>query len=153
MHDPGSTSPPAARKSAGSRHSFPVKLALGLGVAIALDTATQLLWKSAVIDLADAPTLWQMAAAAFHQPLFLVVVVMMLGQFLNWMLVLEQSDLSFAHAITALSYVTVAVASVLWLGERVDTVQGLGIALILAGVWLVSRTGRVTAVPPPEQQT
>ena len=130
-----------------THHRFPVKLVVGLGVAIALDTVTQLIWKSAALDLTTATTLWQMVVVALHEPLFLAVLAMMLGQFLNWMLVLEHSDLSFAHAITALSYVTVAAASVLWLGERVDFVQGMGIVLILVGVWLVSRTSPVTMAP------
>jgi len=130
-----------------SPHRLPVKLVVGLTIAIALDTVTQLLWKVAVIDLGDATSLWQMAMAVLRQPLFLLVLMLMLGQFLNWMLVLKHSDLSFAHAVTALSYATVAVASVVWLGEHVDILQALGIALILAGVWLVSRTGHVTVFP------
>ena len=131
------------------RPRLPFRLSLGLAIAITLDTATQMIWKSAVADLPDAESLWDLALAALQQPRFLLVVAMMLAQFGNWMLVLKHSDLSFAHAVTALSYVTVAIASVLWMGEHGSPLQTIGIALIMAGVWLVSRTGHVTRQETP----
>jgi undecaprenyl phosphate-alpha-L-ara4N flippase subunit ArnF len=120
-----------------------------LAIAITLDTATQMIWKSAVADLPDVASVWDLAWAALQQPKFLLVVAMMLAQFGNWMLVLKHSDLSFAHAVTALSYVTVAIASVLWMDEHGGTLQAIGIALIMAGVWLVSRTGHLTSRDTP----
>lgn len=131
------------------RPRLPFRLSLGLAIAITLDTATQMIWKSAVADLPDAESLWDLALAALQQPRFLLVVAMMLAQFGNWMLVLKHSDLSFAHAVTALSYVTVAIASVLWMGEHGSALQTVGIALIMAGVWLVSRTGHMTSRDTP----
>ena len=131
------------------RPRLPFRLSLGLAIAITLDTATQMVWKSAVVDLPDVESLWELALASLQQPRFLLVVAMMLAQFGNWMLVLKHSDLSFAHAVTALSYVTVAIASVLWMGEHGSTLQTIGIALIMGGVWLVSRTGHVTRQETP----
>lgn len=127
------------------QHRLPLRLIIGLIVAILLDTVTQLLWKTAVSDLPDAASVWEFAWAACQQPRFLLVIGLMLTQFGNWMIVLKHSDLSFAHAVTALSYVTVAVASWIWLGEHGGLTQSLGIAFIMAGVWLVSRTGHMTS--------
>lgn len=124
--------------------SFPLKLLLGLIGAIVLDTALQLLWKSAVVAVPDTPDLWQTALAMLQQPLFLGVVLLMGGQFLNWIIVLDHADLSYAHAITSLSYISVCGLSVWLLGERLDVWQGLGIVLILVGVFFISRSGHMT---------
>jgi drug/metabolite transporter (DMT)-like permease len=127
-------------------HRLPLRVLVGLGVAIVLDTATQLLWKSAVLELPDVTEGWQQLALALQQPLLAGVVVLMILQFFNWRVVLSHCDLSFAHAITSLSYVTVAASSVLLLGERVDWIQAAGILLILAGVWQVSGSGHATTL-------
>ena len=119
------------------------KLFLGLGLAIALDTAVQLTWKSGVSAVPEAATLGLTAQAMLRQPLFLAVGALMACQYFNWMKVLHQADLSYAHAITSLSYVSVSVLSVLYLGETLDPMQVLGIVLILMGVWFVGRSGRV----------
>ncbi|MDR3640480.1 MAG: EamA family transporter [Humidesulfovibrio sp.] len=125
----------------------PAKLVLGLTLAVVLDTATQIVWKSAVSGVPDQPSLALTVAAMLHQPSSLLpgvlVGLLMGGQFLNWMTVLEHADLSYAHAFTSLSYVTVAAFAVLYLGESLDLVQALGIVLILAGVWFVGKSGRV----------
>ena len=61
------------------------------------------------------------------------------AQLINWLRVLELSDLSYSQPITSLSYITVLGFSVIWLGEQLDPVKIAGILLILAGVWFISR--------------
>lgn len=129
---------------------FPLKLIVGLALAIALDTGAQLLWKAGVTGVPEMPSLWLTAQAMLRQPLFLGVAVLMVGQFLNWMMVLDHADLSYAHSITSLSYVSVAALSVFVLGESLDPAQIAGIALILVGVWFIGKSGHVGAPPPVE---
>ena len=117
------------------------KVFVGLTLAIALDTGLQILWKAAVADMPDQPTLWSTIENIFRQPAFLFVGLLMAGQAFNWMVVLDHADLSYAHAITSLSYVSVAALSVLCLGESISLTQALGIALILTGVWVVGKSG------------
>ncbi len=117
------------------------KVFVGLTLAIVLDTGLQILWKAAVADMPDQPTLWLTLENIFHQPAFLLVGLLMAGQACNWMVVLDHADLSYAHAITSLSYVSVAALSVFCLGESISPTQALGIALILAGVWFVGKSG------------
>ncbi len=119
------------------------RLFLGLALAIALDTAVQLAWKSGVSAVPEAATPWLTAQAMLHQPVFLAVAALMACQYFNWMNVLHHADLSYAHAITSLSYISVSVLSVLYLGETLDPLQILGIMLILVGVWFVGRSGRI----------
>ena len=61
------------------------------------------------------------------------------AQLINWLRVLEMSDLSYSQPITSLSYITVLWFSVSWLGEQLDPLKIAGILLILAGVWFISR--------------
>ncbi|HYL87323.1 MAG TPA: EamA family transporter [Burkholderiales bacterium] len=100
-------------------------LAFRLGLAIALDTIVQLLWKLAATDF---------------EPLVVgLVVVIFIAQLINWLRVLEMSDLSYSQPITSLSYITVLGFSVIWLGEDLDPLKVAGIVLIIAGVWFISR--------------
>lgn len=122
-----------------------MRLAVGLALAIALDTAVQLLWKSAVADVPPASSMSFTVEAVLRQPMFIVVGVLMIVQLINWLKVLGNADLSYAKPITSLSYVTVSVGSVVMLGETIHPVQIAGILIVIAGVWLISQTGHSSA--------
>ena len=121
-------------------------LAIGLALAIVLDTAGQLLWKHAVETLPHTAQLWPAVDAVLGQPLFLLVIGVFLAQLVNWLKVLDQADLSFAQPITSLSYVAVAGLSALLYGEPIGPLKALGIVCILAGVWVISQGHRPAAV-------
>jgi drug/metabolite transporter (DMT)-like permease len=126
------------------RKNFPVRLTVGLFVAILIDTVLQLAWKSAVLSLPSNGSPWLNVWAVLHSPLFMFVILLMPCQFFNWLIVLSSADLSFAQPITALSYVSVFCLSVLYLKEAADFVQMAGILCVLAGVWFISRTDHIT---------
>jgi drug/metabolite transporter (DMT)-like permease len=65
-------------------------------------------------------------------------------QFVCWILLLSRADLSYAQPITALSFVSVAVCSVVFFGEKVGVMRLAGIAMILVGVWFISNTNHRT---------
>ncbi len=115
------------------------RLALGLGISIVLDTVAQLVWKAAALRLPPLTSGADMLQAVSRQPLFIVLGLLFLLQLLVWLKVLEHADLSFAQPITALSYVAVCGLSVLWFQETLDARKLAGIALVLAGVWFISR--------------
>jgi len=123
---------------------FPVKLVIGLAVAIALDTALQLVWKTGVADLPATSSLRELVVAVARNPIFVLVVALMAAQLVNWLKVLDHADLSYAKPFTSLSYVTVCVLSVVMLGEHIAPLQIVGIVIVVAGVWCVSQTGRAT---------
>ncbi|MBI3376721.1 MAG: hypothetical protein HY017_33830 [Betaproteobacteria bacterium] len=122
------------------RRTVPAALVLRLTLAIVLDTAVQILWKLAVTQSAAPESIAAAAAAASREPLFLLVGGLFLWQLVNWLRVLEASDLSYSHPITSISFVSVFALSVVYLGESVDAPKILGIALVFAGVWFISRT-------------
>lgn len=121
---------------------MPLRLSVGLFLAILLDTALQTLWKRAALALPSNALSDPLLAgrSILHQPMFLAVGLFIALQMINWLKVLDDADVSFALPITALSYVSVAVVSATWLGESFSPGRVFGVALILGGVFLVSRT-------------
>jgi len=108
--------------------TLPPELISRLTLAVVLDTAVQILWKMAALQLPSIGLLFMLVATLFA------------WQLLNWLRVLESSDLSYSQPITALSLVTVFVLSVLFLGEGINLPKVTGTILVLAGVWFISRT-------------
>ncbi len=119
---------------------IPLRVILGLLAAIVLDTTLQLFWKSAVLALPGESASTASFLAMFREPLFVAVIFVMGLQFFNWMAVLNKADLSFAQPVVAFSYVSVSVLSAIFLEERLDSVQALGIACVIAGVWFITQT-------------
>jgi drug/metabolite transporter (DMT)-like permease len=76
-----------------------------------------------------------------------VGIGLLLGYMVCYMLVLSWADYSFAMPFTALSYAMVAITGYIWLGEKVPAPRWFGIGLIVAGVFLVSRTPTTTTKP------
>ena len=66
------------------------------------------------------------------------------------MQVLSELDLSKAFPLSALSYVLVLLSSWLYFREQMTTLQLLGSALILGGVWLI---GTASGRSSPQQNT
>jgi drug/metabolite transporter (DMT)-like permease len=121
-----------------------IKLSLGLVAAIALDTAVQLIWKVAADRMPDTIWSWTSLAAVAREPLVLTVLILLATQFVNWVVVLNQADLSYSQPITSLSYVFVCVLSAVYLGEHISALHIAGISLVIAGVWFIVRTKRVS---------
>lgn len=132
--------------------TVPATLVARLALAIALDTAVQVLWKVGAAQLPGTASVMDAARAAVHEPVFLLVAALFCWQLVNWLRVLEQSDLSYSQPITSLSFVSVFALSAAYLGESVDWAKVIGIALVFAGVWFISRTdhhgGASTGLPP-----
>jgi len=131
--------------SGTSRRPIPAGLAAGLVAAIVLDTILQVLWKQSALSLPAGVAPLATAAAIWRQPLFLGVGVLFAAQMINWLKVLDAADVSYALPVTALSYVSVALVSSAFLHEHLTPGRMAGIALILGGVVLVSRTDHHTA--------
>ena len=108
-----------------------------------------MLFRSGIADLPDTSSVWETAVAVVRNPIFILVVAFMAAQLVNWLKVLDHADLSYAKPFTSLSYVTVCGLSVVVLGEHIAPMQVLGIVIVVAGVWCVSRTRRATLAHVP----
>jgi len=137
-----------------SATGFPYKVVIGLALIISMDTVVQLLWKIAAGPLPATPSFDTFEAvlltieAMLQQPLFLLVIGMMICQLIIWLMVLGEADLSFAQPFFSISRITVCLASAVFLGEQITTPKMLGIALVCAGAWCISRTPHNTGRLP-----
>src|SRR5258708_9648302 len=131
---------------------FPLRLVIGLAVAIALDTALQLVWKTGVAALPETSSLWETIVAVARAPIFVLVAALMAAQLVNWLKVLDHADLSYAKPFTSLGYVTVCMLSVLWLGERIPPPPIPGIIIAVTGGWVLGLTPPAAVPPAPARR-
>ena len=125
--------------------SVPGVVVAGLVLAVVLDTFIQIAWKMAVTPVPVTASAAETVRAVLASPLFYAAMLAFLAQLWNWLRVLARADLSFAQPFTALSYIFVVAVSGLALREHVSAFRLLGVALILAGVFCISRTPYRTA--------
>jgi multidrug transporter EmrE-like cation transporter len=112
---------------------------------VGLNAAAQLLLKAATRPLAhfsdfSADTLSNAALILSKSPQFWTGMLCYGASLCVWLAALSKAPVSTAYPMLSLGYVAVAVVSVMWLGESMSAPKVLGIALICAGVILVSRS-------------
>ena len=112
---------------------------------VGLNAAAQLLLKVATRPMAhfsqfNAETLGGAAAILFKSPPFWTGMMCYAASVCVWLAALSKAPVSTAYPMLSLGYVAVAAVSVGWLGESMPPAKVLGIALICAGVILVSRS-------------
>jgi drug/metabolite transporter (DMT)-like permease len=92
-------------------------------------------------DLTEAPAilLGGMATRALLNPWVVVGVALQAAFFVMYLTLLSRDDVSKILPMTALDYIVVAIAAQALLAEVVSPARWAGIALIVAGVCLVSR--------------
>jgi multidrug transporter EmrE-like cation transporter len=112
---------------------------------VGLNAAAQLLLKVATRPLAhfeqfNIGTLGSSAIILVKSAPFWTGMVCYGASVCVWLAALSKAPVSTAYPMLSLGYVVVAAVSVLWLGESMGPAKVLGIALICAGVILVSRS-------------
>jgi multidrug transporter EmrE-like cation transporter len=112
---------------------------------VGLNAAAQLLLKVATRPLAhfsvfNADTLNSSVLILFKSMPFWSGMVCYAASVCVWVAALSKAPVSTAYPMLSLGYVVVAAVSVAWLGESLTPGKMLGIALICAGVVLVSRS-------------
>lgn len=121
---------------------------LSLAVTVAMDTAVQMVWKSAVLAVPESAGFMETIRTVGAAPMFYLLLTFFAAQFLCWILLLAKADLSYAQPITALSFVSVAACSAVFFGEHVGLTRMAGISMILVGVWFISGTDHHTKAGP-----
>jgi multidrug transporter EmrE-like cation transporter len=112
---------------------------------VGLNAAAQLLLKLATRPLAhysrfDLQTLSMSVEILFRSWPFWGGMFCYAASVCVWLAALSKAPVSTAYPMLSLGYVVVAAVSTLWLGEALSPAKVLGIALICAGVVLVSRS-------------
>ena len=57
-----------------------------------------------------------------------------------WLVVLSRMELSFVYPMVSVAYIIVAIASMIFFKETITMARWLGIAIIITGVFLISRS-------------
>jgi len=114
---------------------------LGWTLLVVFETASQVFLKVGSDHLRGADGIAPWALAAVSSPAVVLGFAFYFLSFLAWMTLLRDSDVSRAFPMTAIAYVTVLGASVVFLGETVDLTRCLGVAVICAGIVLVAGDG------------
>jgi multidrug transporter EmrE-like cation transporter len=112
---------------------------------VSLNAAAQLLLKHATRALAgverfDVGTLSASVLVLGKSGSFWLGMVCYAASLCVWLAALSKAPVSVAYPMLSIGYILVAWASVVWLGEVMSPAKILGIALICAGVVLVSRS-------------
>jgi multidrug transporter EmrE-like cation transporter len=111
---------------------------------VGLNAAAQLLLKVATRPLGhftafNVDTLQSSVTILFRSIPFWAGMLCYAASICVWLAALSKAPVSTAYPMLSLGYVVVAAVSVLWLGETMTMPKVMGIALICAGVVLVSR--------------
>ena len=112
---------------------------------VGLNAAAQLLLKVATRPLAhfskfNLDSLGGAVAILCRSPPFCTGMACYAASVCVWLAALTKAPVSTAYPMLSLGYVAVAAVSVGWLGESMPPAKVLGIALICAGVIMVSRS-------------
>jgi multidrug transporter EmrE-like cation transporter len=112
---------------------------------VGLNAAAQLLLKAATRPLAhfsdfNAATLAGGVVILLKSLPFWAGMMCYAASVCVWLAALTKAPVSTAYPMLSLGYVVVAAVSVMWLGESMTPAKVFGIALICAGVVLVSRS-------------
>jgi len=93
-------------------------------------------------DLTEAPAgqVRGLVARVLANPWLLAGVALQAVFFFTYLALLSRADVSQVLPLTALDYIVVALLAQAFLAEPVTATRWIGIALIVAGVALVSRT-------------
>jgi drug/metabolite transporter (DMT)-like permease len=139
LADPAPASPPASN----------LRTLLAWALFLAIETLTQIVfkWAGASLDLDQG--FWTMAMRAVRSPFVIGGFALYLSGFFVWMTILREGDLGHAFPLTSLVYITTLVAAVTLFHETLNPTRLLGVAVIIAGVVILSRDHDASEVSQP----
>ena len=114
-----------------------------IAMLLVLDTAAQIFFKLGVTHLGEFPTgtlfdVIQYCLQMALNPFIASGALTLLLAFFTWLILISKVDLSFAHPMTSLVFVTIPLTASFLLNEDLHWSQLIGIALIVIGVFTVS---------------
>ena len=113
-----------------------------LGISILLAVVGQLLMKKGMMIFGSFPAtqLLHKLIPMFLNPWVFFGFVSFGLSSIFWLVVLSRMELSLVYPMVSVAYVLVALASWFFFKENVSLVRGMGIAVIILGVFLISRS-------------
>ena len=112
-------------------------------LAISFGVASQLIikWQMSAFSFNDYET-WQdkyvLAFSMLLNPYIILSLILTLLAGVTWMITMTKFEISYAYPFTLLGLVLVAIFSIVFFGESVNTYKISGIALIILGIAVIS---------------
>ena len=127
---------------------LPLKLIVRLTLGIFLISLLEIYWKYLACNILLNKSFFQLLNLKDLSYIFLLVLILA-GQFTNWLKVLKLADLSFIEPIMTISYIFVDIFSYFIFHEAITLKRITGTLIIIFGVWLISGTkhSTITAIP------
>jgi len=115
-----------------------------VGVCIILAATGQIFMKKGVTQLGDDgissnlnfPGIFRI----FLQKNIFVGLSIYMGGMILWLYALSKLDVSLAYPLVSLGYIITAILALVFLKENISTMRWAGIALIVIGSFLITRT-------------
>lgn len=114
-----------------------------IALLLLLDTFAQIFFKVAVTDLGEFPfeNFTEIEKYIFNLITNLYViggVIALIFALFTWLALISKVNLSFAHPMTSLVYVTIPLCASWLLHEQLSWHQIIGIVIIVVGVFIIS---------------
>ena len=115
-----------------------------IAITVVLNAASQLLMKSGMSQIGQAEMsgskLVNLLVAAAFNPFVVLGLVTMTISMMTHLMALSRFDVSFVFPFISIAYVIVAIWGALMMGEAVGPMRMAGIATILVGTLMISRS-------------
>ena len=135
-----------ARPAAGGllRHPpFPLSRLLNpylqLFLTVILVTIAEIFLKQGTTETATVENAHWLGLSSLPSPHVWIGAALLVLSSITWILVLRKMPLYLAFMLSSVVHVTIPLASWLVLGERIHAIRWTGIALVVAGVWIIAR--------------
>lgn len=111
-------------------------------MSICIGIIGQLMLKKGAITLSVDPSIniFNYITKVFSNYYLILGLALYAISALIWINVLSKVDLSYAYPMIAMSYVVVALLATVFFNEQISLIRWSGIAFIIAGVILISRS-------------
>ena len=109
-----------------------------LFLTIVLVTASEILLKNGAVAAAHTDGDWLGTASLASHSVWLGAALLVASS-VTWILTLRAMPLYLAFMLCSVIHVTIPVSSWLALGEKISGLRWVGIALVLAGIWVIAR--------------
>jgi drug/metabolite transporter (DMT)-like permease len=111
---------------------------LQLVFTVAFITAGEVFLKWGASDGAPEAADWS-GSTALASPHVWMGIGFLCGSAITWVMVLRSMPLYLAFTICSAVHVTIPVCCWLFLGESINAGRWAGIALVIAGIWIIAR--------------
>lgn len=111
---------------------------LHLALTVILITISEVFLKRGASATAPAQADW-LGLASLSSPDVWVGAALLACSSVTWILVVRALPLYLAFTLCSVIHVTIPVSSWLFLGDQISAVRWTGIALVLAGIWVIAR--------------